>query len=569
MPFRRREGGDVSAIFVHAGAGFHSHLNEKIHLQACNDAAKTAMVVLKNGGSALDAVEMAIKLMEDREITNAGFGSNLTVDGTVECDATIVDHQGRSGAVGAISQIRNPISLARIVLESSTKPLSLHRVPPNLLVGPGATDFAYSNGVPILPHDFLISPPARERWLRWRHDLQAAQQKEIEDLEQRMEVERQHEFHATSTGHPAGTHSATQLITPSPSVEPNMPGHRSIDASSRNLDPTSIADGSDSTRGMQASHGPAPNSDSNSYQTDSGEDEDCEYMDDTLPWEGRPSEFLTGYHSSAPGPKASPIPTSSSDMRPSGSSATVLPVPLLSIPTPNTGVDRGTHAKAADSRFGPPPSKPESFDNDGRKDNDDDITDTVGAIAVDCYGNIAAGSSSGGIGMKHRGRVGPAALVGVGTAVIPVDPSDPDKTCVATVTSGTGEHMATTMAASTCASRIYYSQRRGEAGVVEDVTEDEAMKAMIEVDFMGHPGVKSSHCQGAIGIMAVKKTKDGVFLFFGHNTDSFALASMSSEDKKPVCVMSRSNGHGSIAQGGRASRYKRYRILSLHDGSKQ
>lgn len=385
-----------------------------------------------------------------------------------------------------IAEIRNPISLARIVLEASTKPLSLHRVPPNLLVGPGATDFAYSNGVPILPHDFLISPPARERWLRWRHDLQAAQQKEIEDLEQRMEVERQNELHATSTGHPAGIHSATQLITPSPSVEPNMPGNRSFDANAaRNLDPTSIADGSDSTRGIQASHGPAPNADTNSYQTDSGEDEDCEYMDDTLPWEGQPPEFLTGYHSSAPGPKASPIPTSSSDMRPSGSSATTLQVPLLSIPTPNTGIDHGSHAEAADSQFGPQMSKPESFDNDGRKDNYDDITDTVGAIAVDCYGNIAAGSSSGGIGMKHRGRVGPAALVGVGTAVIPVDPSDPDKTCVATVTSGTGEHMATTMAASTCASRIYYSQRRGEAGVFEDVTEDEAMKAMIEVDFMG------------------------------------------------------------------------------------
>src|SRR5271155_3865674 len=64
-----------------------------------------------------------------------------------------------------------------------------------------------------------------------------------------------------------------------------------------------------------------------------------------------------------------------------------------------------------------------------RKDN---VTDTVGAIAVDCWGNIAAGSSSGGIGMKHKGRCGPAALVGVGTAVKPMDPNDPDQVCVAT-----------------------------------------------------------------------------------------------------------------------------------------
>jgi taspase, threonine aspartase, 1 len=63
------------------------------------------MALLKNGGSALDAVEMAIKVFEDREITNAGYGSNLCMDGTVECDASIVDHFGRSGAAGAVSSI--------------------------------------------------------------------------------------------------------------------------------------------------------------------------------------------------------------------------------------------------------------------------------------------------------------------------------------------------------------------------------------------------------------------------------------------------------------------------------
>lgn len=115
----------------------------------------------------------------------------------------------------------------------------------------------------------------------------------------------------------------------------------------------------------------------------------------------------------------------------------------------------------------------------------DRINDTVGAIAIDCQGNIAAGSSSGGIAMKHRGRIGPAALVGIGTAVIPVDPSDPEKTTVAVVTSGTGEHIATTMAASTCASRVYYSQRRCDDGDFEEVTEEEAVRAMIASEFMG------------------------------------------------------------------------------------
>lgn len=103
MPSRRvQEGGDLCAIFVHAGAGYHSYQNEKLHLSAVNDAAKVGMAVLKNGGDATDAVEMAIRLLEDREITNAGYGSNLTMDGQVECDATMIDHFGRSGAVGAV-----------------------------------------------------------------------------------------------------------------------------------------------------------------------------------------------------------------------------------------------------------------------------------------------------------------------------------------------------------------------------------------------------------------------------------------------------------------------------------
>ena len=65
-------------------------------------AAQEAMKCLKGGGSATDAVEAAIVVLENNDITNAGYGSNLSIDGTVECDATIVDHFGRSGACGAV-----------------------------------------------------------------------------------------------------------------------------------------------------------------------------------------------------------------------------------------------------------------------------------------------------------------------------------------------------------------------------------------------------------------------------------------------------------------------------------
>lgn len=63
------------------------------------------MAFLRNGGAAVDAVEMAIRVLEDAEITNSGYGSNLSLDGTVECDAVIMEGSGLSGAVGAVSRM--------------------------------------------------------------------------------------------------------------------------------------------------------------------------------------------------------------------------------------------------------------------------------------------------------------------------------------------------------------------------------------------------------------------------------------------------------------------------------
>lgn len=124
------------AIIVHGGAGDwdlnSSRLTEA--QQACAEAAATAQSILLAGGSALDAVEAAGRILEDCPILDAGRGSYLNTDGEVEMDALIMD--GRTlqlGAVAAVQRVRNPITLARRIMEGSDH---------NFLVAKGAEEFA-------------------------------------------------------------------------------------------------------------------------------------------------------------------------------------------------------------------------------------------------------------------------------------------------------------------------------------------------------------------------------------------------------------------------------------------
>ncbi|KAK7536280.1 nucleophile aminohydrolase [Phyllosticta citribraziliensis] len=588
---RSRRGGDICAIFVHAGAGYHSVNNEGLHLQACNDAAKAAMAVLQNGGTAVDAVEIAIKVLEDREITNAGYGSNLAIDGVVECDAIMVDHYGRSGGVGAVAQIKNPISLARVVLDHTTQPLLLKRVPPNLLVAQGATDFAFEQGLSVLPHDALVSPAARERWIKWRSDLKNAERKARQSLASPVSSSpswaddlnpQQEELVRTKM---RKQHTSNMLrgrvevnnipATPSPASKHMLsPGSREPNRSTAPR-PASLS---------EAAQNPLINSTQTvptlaSYQDakeamESGSSPDMEMSDvddsSNLLFDGYKkrkkqrsgtrhdgSEFSDSESSGTlqlpsltPSPPAAELP-----------SAEKRPLPGTPLGTP-TLARTSTNLNHVIEHAPLPPEpdqaemQPENVDED-MDTREDNITDTVGAVAVDCFGNIACGASSGGIGMKYRGRIGPAALVGVGAHVVPNASEDKEKVSVATVTSGTGEHMATTMAATVCSERLYYNKMRGKEGQLESVDEEEVISSMIQKDFMGHPSVLNSNSAGAIGVLSVKKTRDGIYLYFGHNTDSFALASMHSDEDRPQCTMSRSTGNGAIAQGGRCLRYRR------------
>ncbi|MGH8013059.1 MAG: isoaspartyl peptidase/L-asparaginase family protein [Candidatus Binataceae bacterium] len=171
-----RKSGRV-ALIAHGGAGGRAPFNERANRRrAIIAAGERGTQILRDGGSALDAVCATVTLLEDDPLFNAGYGSVLTVEGKVEMDAAVmVARNGfesangsnlqppvrhghfelRAGAVVLISRIRNPILLARAVMERS---------PHVLIGGANAERLAARYGFDLCRPEELISERARERW---------------------------------------------------------------------------------------------------------------------------------------------------------------------------------------------------------------------------------------------------------------------------------------------------------------------------------------------------------------------------------------------------------------------
>ncbi|CAM1509185.1 Fc.00g029240.m01.CDS01 [Cosmosporella sp. VM-42] len=566
----------VPAIFIHAGAGFHSHQNEHVHLKACVAAAEMGMKFLKAGATATEAIEASLRILEDKEITNAGYGSNLSIDGTVECDATIVDHLGRSGACGAVPNIRNPISLAKLILDRSNKPLSLRRVPPNALVGEGARSFAEEYGLATFSNEYLISKNARDRFLRWQEDLKRAElkTKDSRGLSQPNMPCVPCQYDTATPPEGQRTYSAALMAGTWNEGQPNSPyaGSPTPERSSRPSDSPAgyfRGAGPSTPAASRSSARASPiGSPLNSFGVANGQKGvSPSFFHTNNPSKAESTSQLAGKDQNTFSPDMTTAAEDSSSHRSHIPHRDGSASPQLYPRSPgavynhhtltqlDAGNPRGVKRPLSLGERGKlnPRARTEPFHLE--TGSEDVVTDTIGAIAVDNKGQIAAGSSSGGIGMKHRGRLGPAALVGIGTAVVPSDENDEDEVAVAAVTSGTGEHMATTMASQRCAERIYNGTRRGRGGGdIKDDDEDAIIESFISEDFMNHPGVRNCHSAGAIGVMVVKKTRAGYYFYFAHNTDSFALASMGGMEKEPRCTMSRLPEGAKIAQGGRKVR---------------
>jgi beta-aspartyl-peptidase (threonine type) len=144
------------AIIVHGGAGPIKDESLPARLEGCKAAALAGWKILERGGSSLDAAEAAVVALEDNPLFNAGTGSTLNSLGKIETDAAIMDGASLcAGAVAAVSGIKNPIKLARRVMEDGRHVI---------LASEGALLFAREIGFPEVSPESLIVDKERQRW---------------------------------------------------------------------------------------------------------------------------------------------------------------------------------------------------------------------------------------------------------------------------------------------------------------------------------------------------------------------------------------------------------------------
>lgn len=155
-------------LVIHGGAGTIDPAKmtpekEKAYREGLENALKTGWDILQRGGSALDATEVAVRSMEDNPLFNAGRGAVFTSAGTNEMDASTMEGKAmRAGAVANVKHVKNPIMLARKLIDKSERPPgSEPRSGPVLMVGEGAEAFAKANGVELVDPKYFFT---QARW---------------------------------------------------------------------------------------------------------------------------------------------------------------------------------------------------------------------------------------------------------------------------------------------------------------------------------------------------------------------------------------------------------------------
>jgi beta-aspartyl-peptidase (threonine type) len=155
------------ALIVHGGAWDIPDDAVEACKSGCHRALTAGWSILSRGGSALDAIEAAIMVLEDDPVFDAGYGSHLNLDGRVECDAIVMNGATlRAGAAATLQRIKNPIQVARKILENC---------PHMMLVAEGAERFAREQGIKLCKPEELVSEAEWAAWQKCKEDTHAAE----------------------------------------------------------------------------------------------------------------------------------------------------------------------------------------------------------------------------------------------------------------------------------------------------------------------------------------------------------------------------------------------------------
>ena len=448
---RNSEDSCTGFIAVHLGAGCHSKSKFPKYKSLCNNACTTAMNLIKAGHSSVHVVTEVISILEDSSLTNAGYGSNLTTDGLVECDASIMDSDSDSfAAVGALNGIKNPIKVAYdILMHQNEKEHDL--VPPMILVGEGAKQWAVKRGFQGVLQENMVSQAALKSFRKAKQVLARAEQRKEEDYDQKegiLNLELQNPKNK-------------ELL-----FESHIDNNLDVPSKRQKLArPTTIK-----------------------LQDSVLQDED------TFKVDGKDMRLSDG--------------------------------------------ERSKKGKIGRKPVNYPPSK--SCQTSG-------MLDTVGAICVDSRGNVCSGVSSGGILLKHPGRIGQAGVYGAGCWV---RQSTDGNITTACSSSGCGEQLI-----KTCLAKSYCEAVLNKHQELDGQTFTEILGEL----FLNANCLQKDH-EKLVGCMAILKKNadecdakymvidDGsgisdkgshwtVDLMISHTTHSFCVGFMNSGGQKPRFLM--------------------------------
>ena len=467
------ESSSIGFVAIHVGAGYHSKTKLPDYKALIKRVCRFGITLCKDGHFASHIASEVVSLLEESDLTNAGYGSNLTKNGKVQCDAGLMESSTSNfAAVGGIEGVKNPIRVAYELLQHQNKN-DASLVPPMILVGEGAKQWAVEKGFAMVRNDQMISDYSLRTYEESLRILEK-QCKSInnfvkDDIEPLM-PRSQHHCKCKmidKSGETLGFQSKSIISVDAVARTEPQCVECQCNCDKRKLNITYLGASTESKtcrlsnekKGLWTE---VKTGISGSCHEDHGLHNElnslCNETDKPCDDEKRSFREVEGYcdEQNQLCHKIHQIHNLKSKVCYEMNE----PCSKRSRSCNELNESCKTKSKSSLERYGPENEKNRFYYGESNPVNtnnwscDDDAhieekLDTVGAICVDKYGNVCAAVSSGGLILKHAGRVGQAACYGCGCFVCGKTAGLKQTIC-ASSTSGCGEQLIKTLLAKHC-----------------------------------------------------------------------------------------------------------------------